>query len=138
MKVDFTKTVGTVKPMHGVGQPPFAGADGVDFTPCRYLQEARIPYTRLHDVSGAFGGNRFVDIPNLFPDFDADENDPVSYTFDYTDYLMEKLVGYGVRPYFRLGVTIENAVRQGMKPRRIVPPKDFGKWARICEHVIRH
>ena len=25
-----------------------------------------------------------------------------------------------------------------MRRYRIEPPKDFGKWARICEHVIRH
>jgi hypothetical protein len=41
-----------------------------------------------------------------------------------------------VEPYFRLGVTIENA--HMVKAYRIFPPKDPAKWARICEHVIRH
>lgn len=31
-----------------------------------YLKEAHIPYSRLHDVGGCFGGNMFVDIPNVF------------------------------------------------------------------------
>ena len=39
-------------------------------------------------------------------------------------------------PIFRLGVTIENHRR--LKVYRIDPPKDFAKWARICEHVVRH
>ena len=33
-------------------------------------------------------------------------------------------------------MTIENYV--DIRRYRIDPPKDFGKWARICEHVIRH
>ena len=37
------------------------------------------------DVAGAYGGGVFVDIPNIFRDFDADENDPASYDFYYTD-----------------------------------------------------
>ena len=35
-----------------------------------------------------------------------------------------------------LGVTIENA--HMIKAHRIFPPKDFSKWARICEHIVRH
>ena len=36
--------------------------------------------------------------------------------------------------FFRLGQTIEH----GPKKYGAMPPKDFAKWARICEHVIRH
>ena len=35
-------------------------------------------------------------------------------------------------------MTIENYARSIGKAYRIFPPKDFAKWARICEHVIRH
>lgn len=82
------------------------------------------------------GGGLYVDIPNLFRDFDADENDPNSYDFAFTDKIIEGLVKAGCEPYFRLGVTIENA--HMIKAYRIFPPKDFSKWARICEHVVRH
>ena len=41
-----------------------------------------------------------------------------------------------MEPFFRLGVTIEN--RHDLHSYRIHPPKDYAKWARICEHVIRH
>lgn len=135
--VDFNKTVGRIKPMHAVGQPPFTTGHGLlDVSPMQILKDAHIPYSRLHDVGGAFGSYRYVDIPNIFRDFDADENDPASYDFTFTDVLIKGLMEYGVAPYFRLGVTIENQSR--IKAYRIHPPKDFGKWARICEHVVRH
>ena len=137
IQVDFNKIVGKIKPMHAVGQPPFtSGFCTLDFTPMHILTDAHVPYSRLHDVGGAFGSNRYVDIPNIFRDFDADENDPASYDFAFTDELIKALMEYGVEPYFRLGVTIENQCQ--VKAYRIHPPKDYGKWARVCEHIVRH
>ena len=133
LQVNFEKAIGKIKAMHAVGQPPFVG---MDFSYFRYLTAAHIPYSRLHDVGGAYGKGVFVDIPNLFRDFDADENDAASYDFTFTDALLSELMKAGVKPYFRLGVTIENYAN--MKAYRIYPPKDFAKWARICEHIIRH
>jgi hypothetical protein len=133
IKVDLNQITGTLKPMHAVGQPPLTGLSNSLF---HYLTRAGIPYSRLHDVSGWMGQNLYVDIPNLFRDFDADENDPASYDFAYTDKIIEGLINAGCEPYFRLGVTIEN--QHLIKAYRIFPPKDFEKWARICEHVIRH
>ena len=137
VKVDFGKAVGPVKRVNGVGQPPMIGALA-DWPMMHYLKEAGIPYSRLHDVGGWLGGGLYVDIPNLFPNFDADENDPKSYRFAYTDSLLKALDTNGAEPFFRLGVTIENFVTRGYPAVNIYPPKDFAKWARICEHVIRH
>ena len=135
VKVDLSKETGPVKPVNGVGQPPLIGAAG-DWWMIHYLAEAGIPFSRLHDVGGAYGRNIFVDIPNLFRNFDADENNPANYDFAFTDLLINKLVENGIEPFFRLGVTIENDPE--VRRYRIEPPKDFAKWARICEHVIRH
>ncbi len=137
VKVDFTKATGPVKPVNGVGQPPLVGKLA-DYPMFHYLKDAGIPYSRLHDVGGWLGGGLFVDIPVIFPDFDADENDPKSYRFAYTDSLLKALDKHDVEPFFRLGVTIENFVSRGYPPMNILPPKDFAKWGRICEHVIRH
>ena len=134
VKIDFTKNLGKIKPMHGVGQPPFYGARS--FPMFHYLTEAGIPFSRLHDVAGPYGGGRFVDIPNLFRDFDADPEDPASYDFTFTDCLITALMDAKVEPFFRLGVTIENDMT--IKAYRIHPPKDPAKWAVICEKVIRH
>ena len=130
---DFNVITGRVKPMHGIGQPPTIGQSTAMF---HYLRDAGIPYSRLHDVGGRLGGGVYVDIPNIFRDFDADENDPNSYDFVFTDWLMEQLIRQDCEPFFRLGVTIENA--HMMKSYNIYPPKDPHKWARICEHIIRH
>ena len=138
--VDFSAATGPVKPVNGIGQPPMIGMP-IRSSMFHYLKEAGIPYSRLHDVGGWQGQHRYVDIPNVFPDFDADENDPKNYRFDCTDILIRNLVQNGVEPFYRLGVSIENPWEWGMKigtRERIVPPKDFAKWARICEHVIRH
>ena len=131
--VDFDAAKGRMKPEHGVGQPPKFGMSGKMY---HYLREAGIPYSRLHDVGGWSGQNMFVDIPNVFRDFDADENDPKNYDFAFTDILMKDLDANGVEPYYRLGVTIENFFK--VKRLRTFPPKDYAKWARICEHVVRH
>ena len=137
IKIDNSKIIGKIKPMHAVGQPPFWGGSGkFDFSIMKHLTNARIPYSRLHDVGGAFGGNRFVDICNIFRNFDADENDPASYDFTFTDGLITALKEAGVEPYYRLGITIEN--QAAIKAYHTEPPKDFHKWARICEHIIAH
>ena len=132
--VDLSRETGPVKPVNGVGQPPITGLR--KYPMFKYLKEAGVPFSRLHDVGGMFGRGIFVDIPNLFRDFDADETDPANYDFAFTDRLINALVAEGVEPFFRLGVTIENYTL--IRRYRIDPPKDFAKWARICEHVIRH
>ena len=130
---DLSRTLGPVKAMHAVGQPPFPHMSP-DYL--HYLTEAQIPFSRLHDVGGLFGGNMYVDIPNVFRDFSADEYDPASYDFGFTDALLKALDENGVKPIYRLGVTIENFFE--IRAYRIFPPADYGKWARICEHIIRH
>ncbi len=133
ISADFGKVTGKIKPMHGVGQPPM---QGMNADMMHYLGEAGIPYSRLHDVQGWLGHDLYVDIPNVFRNFDADVEDPASYDFTFTDQYMKRLVENGVEPFYRLGVTIENA--HLLKSYRIFPPKDNLQWARICEHIIRH
>lgn len=136
VKVEFDANaeLGKIKPMHCVGQGPIQGLN--NFEMFHFLKEAHVPYVRFHDVGGAFGKMLYVDIPNLFRDFDADETKPESYDFTFTDQLVKALVDNGAMPFFRLGVTIEN--RSDVRKYRIHPPNDFAKWARICERVIAH
>ena len=122
VQVDFTKRLGKVKMMHAGGQPPLYYWDTSDF---HYMTDAGIPQSRLHDAGGAYGRNQFVDVPNIFRDFSADENDPASYAFEFTDFLIGALVEAGVEPYFRLGVTIENA--RLIRRFTTLPPEDFEK-----------
>ncbi|MBR2498598.1 MAG: hypothetical protein IKB67_02675 [Clostridia bacterium] len=137
IRVDFNQTVGDIKPLHAVNDVPsvdfrYGGAkEGMDF-----FKESGIPYSRLHDVSGRYGGNVFVDVSNIFRNFDADENDPNNYDFTFTDKLLELMMESGIKPYYRLGETIENDLQ--IKRYRTNPPKDNLKWAKICEHIVMH
>ena len=96
IQIDLQTQVKKMKPMHGGGQPPLGGKEMTEYF--HYITEAGIPFSRLHDVGGAFGGGRFVDIPNVFRNFDADENDPANYDFAFTDHLIKALVAAGIEP----------------------------------------
>ena len=49
-RIDFDRIAGEIKPVNGVGQLPIYSYD--DTSMFRYLKEAGIPYSRLHDVGG--------------------------------------------------------------------------------------
>ena len=133
----FGTTDGRMAPLHQAGQPPLPLSEiGWGEKMFHYLPEAGIRYSRLHDTGGAYGGGKFVDITNLFRDFGADVDDPKSYDFTFTDLLLEKMATNGIAPFFRLGETIENHAH--IKRYRTFVPADKQKWARICEHVVRH
>lgn len=134
--IDFEKTVGKIKPMHGINNAPILPVMGPVTSLFHYLKEAGIPYSRTHDTGGAYGASCFVDIENIFRDFEADPYDPASYDFSFTDCLFAELNKADVEPFYRLGTTIENGHR--IKAYRIFPPKDNLKWAKICEGIINH
>lgn len=131
IKVDFSKALGAIKPLHGINNSPVT--DGRELPE---LRAAGIPFARLHDTAGAYGGTCYVDVPNIFPDFEADPEDPAAYDFAFTDAYLKGLAASGVKIFYRLGVTIENQFR--IKAQRIHPPKDFKRWARICAGIVRH
>lgn len=137
LNVDPAVECGPIKPMNAVNNgpaiPPVAG----DQPRGNFLayKQARLPYARLHDsVNCVSGGAKTVDVTAIFSDFDADETDPANYDFTFTDLYLKTIRDAGTKIFYRLGQTIEH----GPKKYGIVPPKDFAKWARICEHIIRH
>ena len=124
---DFNTPTGPVKPMHAINNGPAAH---------HAFAAAGIPYVRNHDASiiYQYGGEHVVDVHAIFPDFDADETDPENYDFDLTDELVGGYQSIGSEVFYRLGTKIEH----WSKKYATLPPKDFGKWARISEHIIRH
>ena len=133
---DFTGDLGPVKPMHAVNNGPLKVGLMSRVGNFEDFCAAGIPYVRNHDasLSSCYGGEHAVDVHAIFPDFDADENDPASYDFCITDALMETTVASGAEVFYRLGTKIEHLPRH----YGTLPPKDYAKWARICEHIIRH
>ena len=139
VKVDFTKTGGSVKPLHAVNNGPIFNrrkAESEQNTNLGLFREAGIPYARTHDASfqATYGGEHTVDIMAIFPNFDADPYDPASYDFACTDDYVQVIQAAGTKVFYRLGHRIEHEV----KKYGTLPPKDFQKWAVICEHIIRH
>ena len=135
--VDVTRSLGAVKPMHAVNNGPAVKHPGGDQKRSNFedYRAARIPFARTHDsINCVSGGAHTCDINAIFPRFDADENDPKNYDFVFTDHYLDNIRRAGTEVFFRLGQTIEH----GPKKYGVLPPKDFAKWARICEHVIRH
>ena len=130
---DFAKPTGKkIMPLHGVNSGPRTKSFVYDARPL--FVEAGLPSVRLHDVEYPFGSGEYVDIPCIFKNFDADENDPASYNFALTDEYIRACLSVGSRIFYRLGVSIEHSPVK----RYTNPPKDYAKWARICEHIIRH
>ena len=129
--VDPTNEVGLIRPMNAVNGGPVRFKSN-----SRAWRHARIPFGRTHDMnhSWEYGGPHTIDISAVFPNFDADENDPASYDFTNTDQALDLMRQCGTEPFYRLGPSIES----GVKKYHTHPPRDFAKWARISEHVIRH
>ena len=121
-----------IKPLNGVNGGPVTFNFRRDAR--KLFREAKIPYCRLHDIEGPLGGGKFVDIRNVFPLWDLDENDPGSYDFAFTDEYMRCIADCGAEAFYRLGETIDH----GYLKEHVHPPKDPAKWARICANVVRH
>ena len=127
--------IGHIKELNGVNCAPYEQRPGANQGRIdRFFKYLGIPRSRLHDCCGKWGGTYFVDVPNIFRNFDADENDPANYDFHYSDEYITAIIKSGAQIVYRLGITIE----WGSKKYTSIPPKDFAKWARICEHIIMH
>lgn len=135
--VDFSKKCGKMKPMHSVNNGPvYKFAEDQRVTNIEAYRDAGIPYARNHDASfnSTYGGEHTVDVHAIFPDFDKDPYDENSYDFVLTDEYLKIIIFAGTKVFYRLGSKIEHA----KKKYGTLPPKDFHKWAVICEHIIRH
>ena len=132
--IDIKNTNGKIKPVNAVNNGPHSmSVRGIsNFEAYKALE---IPYARNHDASfySGFGGEHTVDVHRIFKNFDADENDPASYVFGPTDEYTKNTFAAGTKVYYRLGASIEHGYKEGT-----YPPPDYLKWARICEHIIRH
>ncbi len=135
MKINFNNTDGKIKYLNAVNNGPTAPSVRVSTNNFEAYRAAGIPYARNHDASfyNGYGGEHTVDVHRIFKNFDADENDPKSYIFEPTDKYVLNTFAAGTKVFYRLGASIEHGFKYGT-----YPPRDFAKWARICEHIILH
>lgn len=134
VKTDFSQRKGRIKPMNAVNNGP-VGLPVRKTGNFETYRAAGFPYARLHDSSfcSEYGGEFSVDVHRIFRNFDADSDDPASYIFAPTDAYLSNIAATGTKIFYRLGASIEHLYKFGT-----YPPKDFLKWAKICEHIIRH
>ncbi|MBR2343213.1 MAG: hypothetical protein IKA64_03065 [Clostridia bacterium] len=134
IRVNANKTLEKIKPMHATGGGPGEYHPYLIEDVNAIYREIGIPSARLHDITGAYASNQYIDVHCIFPDFDADENDENNYNFYHSDEYILAIYNVGSEVFYRLGETIDHY----HKKLFVLPPKDFSKWARICEHIIRH
>ena len=151
--VDASKADGRLRSLQGVNGAPAPGfhkpirfqfggwniPEETDATPG--YRQARIDLIRTHDAYGPGDIDAtFPDAPNtlidgartalsLFPNPDADPNDPKSYNFGPTDKLIASIKGLGAEVIFRLGRS---------EGSNVDPPKDFDRYAEVARHVVLH
>ena len=147
--VDAGSTAGTLRSLQGVNGAPlpnvhkpldfrFGGWNmpgEIDAT--EGYRRARIDLVRTHDSYGpgdidprffpCAGADR--DVLSIFPDLNADLDDPKSYHFAPTDQLIASIKNVGAEVMFRLGRSeCSNAE----------PPADFDRYAGVVKHIVMH
>ena len=132
--VDAKEVVGKIKVMNAVNNGPQMAGSTQKKGNAQAYKDGGFGYARLHDAPIAWRWAHTVDISCVFPNFEADENDPKSYDFTLTDKLIKDIYSTNTKVFYRLGQSIEH----WRKKYGVNPPADFEKWARICEHIIRH
>lgn len=141
--IDFKKSAGVVKPMHATNNGPVVPLRAIKThtlhpfnNNLEEFKNAGIPYARTHDASfyHRYGQEHTIDVYYIFPDFEADPTDYKNYDFTCTDQYVQGCALANTEVFYRLGHRIEHE----MKKYGTLPPKDFHKWAVICEHIIRH
>lgn len=134
IRIDFEKRCGRIKPLHCINGGPRSGGYGLPFDFTDEFVRMGIPLVRTSGSAGEYGLNQFINIHCIFPDFDADENLEESYNFLPTDLYLDSIRNTGAEIFYRLGESSE-PYSYKIYARA---PKDFEKWARICEHIIMH
>jgi len=151
--VDASKSAGRLRSLLGVNGAPAPGfhkpirfqfggwnvPDDTDATPGYH--DARIDLIRTHDAYGPGDVDAvFPDAPgtlidgartalSIFPNPDADPNDPASYRFEPTDRLIASIKGTGSEVIFRIGRS---------EGSNVDPPKDFDRYAQVVKHIVLH
>ena len=134
--IDTKQQTGKIRPMHAVNNGPVAARSDQSRGNFDTFSALHIPYARNHDAAhnAGYGGEHIVDVPCIFPNFDADVDDPASYDFLLTDIYTKTTLDAGTKIFYRLGASIEHRLKKYLIHR----PTDYLKWAKICEHIILH
>jgi xylan 1,4-beta-xylosidase len=130
LQVDFGRRPSTFRALHGVNKGPITAGGLIDLT--NDQAALGLPFIRLHDCH--WPNPDVVDMHVVFPNPDADPEDPASYDFRLTDEYIAAARATGAQIIYRLGESIEHTSVK----RFAHPPKDPAKWAAVALGIIRH
>jgi len=122
--IDVNTNEGFINPLMHVNAGPLHAQSTIDLT--EKFQESHISFVRTHDFYGP------CDLHTIFPNFAADENDPLSYDFASSDEMITAIIQSGAKVLFRLGESYE------LNPIHNNPSTDNDKAATICENIVKH
>ena len=136
ISIDPERFLGPIKMMNCVNNGPVGSMKTQTRSNFESYAALKIPFARTHDSSfyAGYGGEHTIDVAAVFPDFSRDPDDPSAYDFVLTDEYLQRTIAAGTQIFYRLGSKIEH----WKKKYNTLPPKDFRKWAQVCEHIIRH
>jgi xylan 1,4-beta-xylosidase len=123
-QVDLNSSSSDIRTFMQVNAGPLYPGFAQDLTD--EFQNLGVDFVRTHDYYGP------CDMHILFPDFDADANDPASYDFESTDEQIAGIIASGAQVLFRLGESYT------LDPLYSDPPSDNAKMALICKNIVRH
>lgn len=105
----------------------FIGAGDIDTRPSTFTKMMMSDGSILPSTPAEAAALR-LDV--MFPDMDADPNDPKSYNFGPTDRIIKSIIDINAQVFFRVG--------RGGPATDGTPPSDVGKYAAIVANVVRH
>ncbi|MFP4459795.1 MAG: GH39 family glycosyl hydrolase [Candidatus Zixiibacteriota bacterium] len=123
--IDFDNEIGMIRNLSGINCGPKIPNSTLDLT--EGFENLQIPMIRTHDWYGP--GDRHV----IFPDWDADPEDPSNYDFASTDTFVTSIVDFGGEVFFRLGESWPTSADSFNSP-----PPDNDVWAKVCKNIVRH
>lgn len=126
--VDVNVTNGLIRPLLGINTGPFAA----DTNNCVHIEgpykDIGVTEVRTHDFYGP------VDMCEMYPDTEADPDDPGSYNFTNSDERMAHIHNNGHTVFLRIG----NSYNYGEYPYFAAPPSNTAHWIEASKNVIRH
>ena len=128
--VDFARTTGRIKALHGVNGGPLTRGNNADLEP--WWKKAGFPTARLHDCH--WPSPDVVDVSTIFPLSHLDPDDERNYLFAKTDDYLAAILRCGSKVIYRLGQSIE---RHGIR-FHTDPPADLDAYAKVCVNIVRH
>eukprot|EP00825_Cyclidium_porcatum_P040557 TRINITY_DN5154_c0_g1_i2.p4 TRINITY_DN5154_c0_g1~~TRINITY_DN5154_c0_g1_i2.p4 ORF type:complete len:167 (-),score=6.59 TRINITY_DN5154_c0_g1_i2:4-504(-) len=134
VKVYTDSVIGKIKKLNGGNLAPPISIVTCGYDLQKEFSALNLALTRLHDAPLDNPGCRLVDVPCIFANFYADENDPRNYYFEQTDDYIKGCIEGGTNIYYRLGASIEHSKKKYF----VNPPENYAKWINIASNIIRH